>query len=420
MPCPIAPVMADAGAPAATAPPEDAAGYYARLRRLLAGHSLPAMLIDLDRLDANADAMLTRAGRLPIRLGTKSIRCTAVLRHVLAHSPRFAGLLCYSAREAGWLADQGFDDLLVAYPTVDAGDLAAAAQALRDGKQLTLMVDSAEQCTLIAAQARRNGVRYRVAIDLDMSSDVPGLWFGVRRSPVRDVTGALALASAIRQQGDALELVGLMGYEAQIAGLQDRVPGAGLRNPVIRWLKTRSQREVHARRQAVVDALRAAGHTLPLVNGGGTGSLEATAADASVTEAAAGSGLYSPGLFDYFSHFRHAPAAFFALPVVRRPGPGMVVCAGGGYVASGPAGRDRLPRPYMPEGLQLLDDEGAGEVQTPLRVPPGVDLALGEPVLFRHAKAGELAERFEYALLFRGEQIVAQVPTYRGEMRSFF
>lgn len=407
-------------APITAAAFADDAAYYRRLKNLVADRGLPLMLLDLDRLEANAHAMLRRAGRLPIRLGTKSIRCTEVLRRVMALSPQFQGLLCYSAREAAWLGREGFDDLLVAYPTVDPVDLAAAADSLRSGKRLTLMVDSVEQCAVLASRARELGVRYRLALDLDMSTSVPGLWFGVRRSPLRDVAGAMTVANYVSANADALQLVGLMGYEAQIAGLQDQVPGAGLRNLMIRRLKRRSLREIHARRQAVVAALKAAGHALEFVNGGGTGSLEDTAADASVTEAAAGSGLYAPGLFDHFGHFRHHAAVFFALPVIRRPAPGLVTCAGGGYVASGPAGRDRLPRPFLPAGMELLADEGAGEVQTPLRLPAGLEPALGDPLFFRHAKAGELAERFDNLLMFRGERVVGVAQTYRGQQRSFF
>jgi D-serine deaminase-like pyridoxal phosphate-dependent protein len=403
---------------AASSADDDA--YYQRLKHVIAGRGLPLMLLDLDRLEANAHAMLLRAGRLPIRLGTKSIRCIDVLRRVMALSPQFQGLLCYSAREAAWLARESFDDLLVAYPTVDPVELTHAAEATRSGKRVTLMVDSAEQCALIAAAAREHGVRYRLSLDLDMSSSVPGLWFGVRRSPIRDVDAALEVAQFIKANADALQLVGLMGYEGQIAGLQDRVPGAGVRNLMVRTLKRRSVREIHARRQAVVAALKSAGFQLEFVNGGGTGSLEDTAADSSVTEAAAGSGLYAPGLFDYFGHFRHQASVCFALPVTRRPTPGIVTCTGGGYIASGPAGADRLPRPFLPAGMKLLDLEGAGEVQTPVTLPPGFTPALGDPLFFRHAKAGELAERFERVVLFRGDQIVADVPTYRGQQQSFF
>jgi D-serine deaminase-like pyridoxal phosphate-dependent protein len=92
---------------------------------------------------------------------------------------------------------------------------------------------------------------------------------------------------------------------------------------------------------------------------------------------------------------------------------------GGGYPASGPAGRDRLPRPVVPPGLRLDRQEGTGEVQTPLLGPAAAALRIGERVWMRHAKAGELCERFDVLHLVRGDRRVATVPTYRGEGRTF-
>jgi D-serine deaminase-like pyridoxal phosphate-dependent protein len=158
---------------------------------------------------------------------------------------------------------------------------------------------------------------------------------------------------------------------------------------------------------------------IPLFNGGGTGSAGWSAADPSLTEVAAGSGFLDSHLFDGFRGLTLKPAAFFALQVTRRPGPGLVTCQGGGFIASGPPGQDRLPVPWLPEGLGLLGLEGAGEVQTPLSVPPGLAIDLGAPVLFRHAKAGELAEHFESYALIRGERVEARAPTYRGLGRCF-
>jgi D-serine deaminase-like pyridoxal phosphate-dependent protein len=241
----------------------------------------------------------------------------------------------------------------------------------------------------------------------------------VRRSPIKTPENALALARVIEAHASALKLVGLMGYEGQIAGLQDDVPGQGVRNTVLKLLKRSSITEIRKRRGATVAALRSAAFELDFVNGGGTGSLESTRADPSVTEVTAGSGLYTPGLFDHFQHFRHAPSLCFALRVTRCPTEGVVTCLGGGYVASGPAGRDRLPRPFLPAGMKLLNQEGAGEVQTPVSLPAGIRLSIGDPVFFRHAKAGELAERFTHFLLMRGGIVEQRVPTYRGDGQCF-
>jgi D-serine deaminase-like pyridoxal phosphate-dependent protein len=400
-------------------PDSDPDREYGRLARALAGERLPAAFVDLDRLDANAAALEARAGTLPIRLVTKSIRCTAIARRLLARGPRWRGLMCYAPAEAAWLASLGFEDLLVAYPSVEPAGLRAVAAQVRAGRTIASMVDCEAHVRRLAAIARDEGVVLPVAIDLDMSSDFPGLRFGVFRSPVDGPAAALALAAAIARE-PALRLDGLMGYESQVAGLMDEVPGRAVRSAVVRWLKRRSVAEVNARRRATVEALRAAGHALRFVNGGGTGSFEATRADASVTELAAGSGLYAPTLFDHYAAFRAQPAAGFALAVTRTPRAGIVTCAGGGYPASGPAGRDRLPRPWLPAGCALLGNEGAGEVQTPVRLAPGTALAIGDPLLFRHAKAGELCERFETLLLVQGDRVVDRVPTYRGEGRSFF
>ena len=392
---------------------------YDTYKNALAGQRLPAAFVDLDALAANLADLRARAGGLPIRLVTKSIRSVAILRRVLASGPPFRGLMCYSPAEAAWLASQGFDDLLVAYPSVEPDDLRAVAMQVRAGRCITLMVDGAAQVQRIAAIAKRHDVVQPLAIDLDMSSDFPGLHFGVFRSPVKGVKTALDLAAEIARH-PSLRLDGLMGYESQIAGLMDTVPGQALKNAVIRLLKRRSIPEVNERRRATVAALAAAGHPLRFVNGGGTGSFESTRADASVTELAAGSGLYVPTLFDHYRAFRGQPAAGFAVAVTRSPAPGIVTCAGGGYPASGPGGVDRLPRPWLPAGCTLVATEGAGEVQTPVRLPAGVTLAPGDPLLFRHAKAGELCERFNELLLIEGAAVVDKVATYRGDGQCFF
>ena len=392
---------------------------YAWYRAALADARLPAAFIDLDRFDANLALLRRRAGGLPIRVVTKSIRSVAILRRLVAAGPFIQGLLCYSPAEAAWLAAQGFDDLVVAYPSVEPADLRAVAAQLRAGRAITLMVDCAEQVRRIAAIAQAEGVVMPLAIDLDMSSDFPGIRFGVYRSPIASPAAALALAAEIAGTA-GVRVDGLMGYESQIAGLMDDVPGQRIKNTIVRALKRRSIAEVNARRRDTVAALAAAGHRLRFVNGGGTGSFESTRLDASVTELAAGSGLYVPTLFDHYLAFDARPAAGFALAVTRAPRPGVVTCAGGGYPASGPAGPDRLPRPWLPEGCALIGNEGAGEVQTPVRVPASADLKIGDPLLFRHAKAGELCERFDALLLISGGRVVDQVATYRGDGQSFF
>ena len=395
-----------------------------RLERAVGDRDAPLAVVDLEALRANAAALVTQAGRLPVRVASKSVRCVEVLRRVLA-MPGWAGVLAFTPAEGAHLADQGLDDVLVAYPSVDRTALRAVARRVADGRtgRIVLMVDSVEGAAFVAAAAAEAGVRLPVAIDVDTSwRPAPGVVAGALRSPVRtpEQAGALARALAADQR---LEVVGLMAYDAQVAGVGDDVPGRPVRSRAVRVMQARSLRELGARLPEVVAAVRAeverAGGRVELVNAGGTGSLSRTSSTAGVTELAAGSGLYAPTLFDGYRSLRLRPAALFALPVVRRPGPGVVTVLGGGYVASGPPGRDRLPAPVLPAGLRLTGTEGPGEVQTPVRGAAADSLALGDRVWFRHAKAGELCERFDRLLLVEGDQVVDEVPTYRGEGLTF-
>src|SRR5690606_1007577 len=137
--------------------------------------------------------------------------------------------------------------------------------------------------------------------------------------------------------------------------------------------------------------------------------------DRAVTELTAGSGLLAPTLFDGYRTTPESrplrPAAFFGLDVVRRPGPGVITVFSGGFVASGPAGVSRMPTPVLPPGLNLTRTEGAGEVQTPLRGRAADRLRIGDRVWFRHAKAGEVMERFAEVALVDADGGLEVVPT---------
>lgn len=395
--------------------PERRRETYRRLSKALEGRRLPAAWVDLDRFDRNLDDLVRRAGGTPIRVASKSLRCRPLIERVLAHRG-CEGVMCFTAAEAVHLSER-MDDLLVAYPTVDPHEVRPVLERLAAGRTIVLTVDDLEQLAILGELARDAGQVLPLCLDVDMSLPLPKLHFGVRRSPIRSADDALAIGRRIHSDPH-LELVGVLGYEAQIAGLPDAT-GKKAWNAMVRTLKRASIRDLRRRRGAVVRALRRDGHHLRFVNGGGTGSLESTRADPSVTEVTAGSGLYVPALFDEYAAFEPLPAAGFVLPVVRRPAPGFVTCLGGGYVASGAAGPDRLPKPFLPPGLSLLEPEGAGEVQTPLEGEAADDLPIGAPVFFRHAKAGELCERFAELHLIRGDTIVETVPTYRGEGQTF-
>ncbi|MGC9670306.1 alanine racemase [Planosporangium sp. 12N6] len=413
---PAAPAPDAGSTPAA---PSGRSAARARYDAATAHLDPPFALVDLDAFDANATALGALAAGKPVRVASKSVRCRDLLRRVLRPGT-FAGVMAYTLAEALWLVETGITgDALVAYPTVDRAALAKLAADPAAAAAVTLMVDDVAQLDLVDAVApptRRETVR--VCLDLDASwRPLPGAHLGVRRSPVHSPEAAAALAAAVTARR-GFRLVGLMCYEAQIAGLGDAPPGRPVRGALIRAVQARSRTELLARRAAAVAAVRAHAD-LEFVNGGGTGSVAATAAEAAVTEVTAGSGLYGPTLFDAYRTWRPRPAAFFALPVVRKPTPRTATVLGGGWVASGEAHPSRLPTPWLPAGLRLIPAEGAGEVQTPLVGPGAAGLAVGDRVWFRHAKAGELCEHVDVLHLLAGGSVTEVVPTYRGEGRSF-
>ncbi|MGK8510002.1 amino acid deaminase/aldolase [Nocardia asiatica] len=368
----------------------------------------PLAALHLPTLRANAADLARRAGGTPVRVASKSVRCRAVLAEVLGAgltaAGGFAGIMSYSLREALWLVRHGARDVLLGYPSVDRAALAELASDDLLLRSVTLMINDAGQLDLIRAAVGTDRVRPRVCLDVDASLRIGPLHLGVRRSPVRMPEQAATLASEALRRG--FDVVGVMTYEAQIAGLPDS-------NVAVRLVKRASAAEIRKRRAQVLDAVRSVTGKLEIVNSGGSGSIEVSVADPDVTEVTAGSGLYVPTLFDGYRSFTPRPALYFATPVLRRPAPDIATVFAGGYIASGPAGPSRVPKPVWPRGLKLLGTEGAGEVQTPLS--GAAQLRIGDRVWFRHAKAGELCERFDTVHLVDEDGSRVAAPTYRGE-----
>jgi D-serine deaminase-like pyridoxal phosphate-dependent protein len=391
----------------------------ARYDRATAHLDAPLAVVDLEAFDANADDLVRRAGGKPVRVASKSVRCRALLERVLARDG-FAGIMSYTLDESLWLARAGFGDVLLAYPSADRAGFAELSRDAKLAAAVTVMVDDTAQLDLIDRARDGGAEEVRVCLELDTSLHLLGgrVRVGARRSPLRTPTQVAEVARSVARR-PGFRLVGLMAYEGHVAGVGDAIAGRPVRSRAVRLMQAAARRELAVRRAAVVAAVRAVAPDLEFVNGGGTGSVQHTAAEDAVTEIAAGSGLYLPRLFDNYTSFAGRPAALFAQPVVRRPGLGVVTVLGGGYPASGAAGADRSPVPYLPEGLRYDPQEGAGEVQTPLLGPPADDLLIGDKVWFRHAKAGELCERFDALHLIEGDRVTATVPTYRGEGRTF-
>lgn len=388
--------------------------YWASLTEATAHLPAPVAVIERDALRHNAMDLLVRSGGIPIRVATKSVRVRAVLDAVLA-IPGYRGILAFTLAEALWLAED-HDDIVLGYPTVDRAGLAALLADEMLTSRITLMIDDLAHLDLIdslAAPGSRPEVRVAIDVDASLRSAALG-HIGVRRSSLYTAADVAGFArKVVRRPG--FRLVGLQMYEAQIAGQGD---AAGPDAPVIRMVQARSRDELRRRRAEIADAMLGIA-PLEFLNGGGTGSLEFTGSDESLTEATAGSGLLAGHLFDGYRSFTPAPATAFAFDVVRKPEPDIATVLGGGWIASGPAVASRQPAPVWPPRLRTLPREAAGEVQTPLRGDAARALGIGDRVWFRHAKSGEPAERVDAYHLVADGSVVDELPTYRGEGKAF-
>lgn len=403
---------------------------YGRLKALIQGEPLPAMIVNLDVLEENTRKLATiaRAHGKYLRVASKSVRVPELLKLIFqAGAGTCRGLMCFSAREAKLLASQGFDDFLIAYPTVQREDLEVLYDMTEQGRLVALVVDepahlgAIEELWQERSRTETGAPPLRVCIEADMSWRPLGVHLGVHRSPIRTPSQFEALLERVLAS-ESVRLAGVMGYEAQIAGLGERNPFTPLTNPLKRLIKKFSAKDVAARRQAIAALLKKRGVRLEFFNGGGTGSISTTSSEDCVTEVAAGSGFLQSHLFDYYGANQNEPAFCFALQITRLPQPDMVTCQSGGFIASGEIAPDKAPVPFLPPGLKPLEREGFGEVQTPLSVPAQLrgKLKPGDPVFFRPAKAGEIAERFNEYLLARGEKLVGRAPTYRGLGHCFY
>jgi D-serine deaminase-like pyridoxal phosphate-dependent protein len=377
----------------------------------------PIAVVDLDAFDANATDLVRRAGGKPIRVASKSLRVPDLIRRALARDG-FEGVLAFTLAEALWLHETGVsDDLVVAYPSVDTAALRRLTASPDAAAAITLMVDDVAHLDAVDAARDSLAVPVRVALDLDAGLRLGRQHIGPKRSPLFDTADVVALARVVHGR-EGFRLVGVMTYEGQVAGVQDDVPDQRTKSLLVRRLKQASMAQLEVRRREISDALAQVGE-LEFWNGGGSGSVEATAADPAVTEVAAGSGLLVPGIFDHYASFEPRPAAYFGLRVSRKPSPTIATVHGGGLIASGATGEDRSPVPWAPPGLHLTGLEGAGEVQTPLTGHPAAMLRIGDLVWFRHAKSGELFEHVRDVHLVRGETVTEVVPSYRGCDRAF-
>ncbi len=378
----------------------------------------PALFLDGARFLKNLSKVNQAArdsGKI-IRFATKSLRSKDLLKKIDVNAPLFVT----GPEEAVRLLESGFRDIWVGYPLGAPQLLGPLFELYKSipNALLRFTVDSPVHLQWLneaAVRAQIPSVPIVVEVDAGL---VWGPWhIGAKRSPLRSEADVRAFVGSLSFY-DRLRWDGFLSYESQDAGLPDASPFHRWRNPIAHFLKQRSRTRLRTFRQALGAIAGAKSNTF-LHNGGGSGNFRAALTDPGLTEITVGSGLTQPHLFDGYRERSFEAAVFYALPVSRIPAPGLVTVHRGGWVASGAPCVDRLPQPVYPTGAHFLSDEGAGEIQTPLRFDaPAPSIQVGDWVFFRPAKSGEIFEIFPDISWIEGERLET-LRTYRGEGWSF-
>ena len=232
---------------AGTQPWRQTADYWGRLTGATASFSAPVVTLGLEALAHNAQDVLRRAKDKPVRVASKSIRVRGVLDAVLA-LPGYQGVLAYTLAEAIWLSET-IDDIVIAYPSTDRAALAALAADERAASRIAVMIDSVDQLELIDSVAPPSArTPIRVCLDFDASWNTKLLGsIGALRSPVHEPAALRRLAERVLQRR-GFDLVGIMSYEAQIAGVGDEPVGRPANGMLMRTIQKQSAAELADRR----------------------------------------------------------------------------------------------------------------------------------------------------------------------------
>ena len=379
----------------------------------------PYAWLNLDALDQNIQFVNENSGTKKIRIATKSVRSVDVLKYIEKHLHNSNGFMTFTAAETVYLANEGLNHFLIGYPTMEAHTVRKLLQMQQTGLDVTFMIDHEKHLEFLQHLASEMNCHVQVCIDINVSVDYKVLYFGSKRSPLSNKDRLLYLLAKVKKY-PSIRIVGAMGYDAQIAGIGDH-PSSIVKRLFIPALKKQSEKKVSVWRKQAVHLIKQNNRELQFVNGGGSGSIQYTAKQSEVTEVTVGSAFFAPALFDTYHNLALTPSVGFALRVVRQFDEETFVLQGGGYIASGAIGADRLPQFVEQSRFTFLPLEGAGEVQTPI-LDANKSLNIGDTVFLRHAKAGELCERFLTLHGVRGTDLdIYERPfsTYRGDGQCF-
>jgi D-threonine aldolase len=328
-------------------------GYRQAIGRPRDEMPTPALILDLDVARRNLAAMAARLEGKPARLRphVKIEKCPELARLHVEYGA--VGIATATAWEALVMARAGIADVLVANEVVGPAKIDALVAAARICR-LTVAVDDARNVAALAAAATAAGVTMEMLIEVDV---------GMGRGGTRSISETLTVAAAVAA-APGVRLRGVQAYEGHCMLEPDRE------------LRIAGAHAAMALVSQHVDRLRAAGHAVDDVSGGGTGTYDITSANPIVTELQAGTfvfmDLFHGTLVEGFEH-----SLFVAATVVIRHGSTVVLDAGRksvgiDFIQPRMVGHDLEAR-YFAEEHALFDFPG----EPPLDIGDRVELIPG-------------------------------------------
>jgi 3-hydroxy-D-aspartate aldolase len=354
----------------------------------------PALLIDLDVLEANITAMAALCAGKPQRLRPHAKTHKSPIIAAMQRQAGAVGICCAKISEAEALAGASINDVLITTPLVGAPKLNRLA-ALASRVRVTTVVDDVEALTGLAEAAIRAGCTLDVLVEVDV---------GQNRCGVRSPRAAADLADAIAHSR-SLRFVGLQGYQGRLQSIvsdQERSAAVG---------------QAMQRLQQAAELVQARGHTIEILTGGGSGSVRFDLELGILQELQPGSYVFMDASYrkirwdEQGSSPPFRPALTILGRVISRPGPERVVVDVGWKAASSDAG------PPEVIGRDDLDFEFAGDEHGTLVRADGssLDLRLGDTVHLLPSHCDTTVNLYSTYTVHRGDRVEAVWPvTARG------
>lgn len=341
----------------------------------------PAAVLDLDAFDRNVAKMAQRAAQagLALRPHAKSHKTAALAHRQIAAGA--VGVCCAKLAEAEALAAAGVGQILVTSPIAGTANAARAARLAAELADFRIVVDHPDAAAELGAAAQGT---IQVVIDVDV---------GMGRTGCHDAEQAAAVARAVLAQPN-LKLLGVQGY----GGGWQHIQGANAR--------AAAAAEGMKALQAAIAAIRAAGGTVEVVTGGGTGTFAADAAQDVLNEVQPGSYAFMDK--EYRDALKDDPdgafeqAATIVATVISANHPKWVTLDAGlkAFSTEGP-----MPQPLTPK-FAACAYRFFGDEHGMISRPAGEPVARGERVALAPGHIDPTLDRYDLMHLVQGDVLV--------------